>query len=379
MTTHRAVAITAIGSLEVVDLPTPAPGPDEIVVHVRYITLIPFDVYQLDMGYTLSASDYPQVIGFGSAGFVKAVGENVKDFKEGDRVATYNSFQSRNKGAQEYAVIPRWQAAKIPESVPLHEAASIPDNYVTAMFTVFGTPNLALPVPPSLVPPSSVPTRPAVDLSAPVLVYGAGSSSGQFFIQALRLAGFTDIFAVASSKHHEYLRTLGATQCFDYRSPDVVAQIRAAAASTKHGRLPIALDPIATRGSLTLLSEVLASPPALPPARLAVLLAYKDGDSVTNSPDTAMSVTPPQWLEDALAGKNIDLVPVGTFYFGKDDFSRENIMPVILPRLLAEGKLRANPVRLLEEGTLLERVKTGLDLLRNNKISGEKLVVKLKF
>ncbi|GJE93290.1 zinc-binding alcohol dehydrogenase family protein [Phanerochaete sordida] len=379
MATHRAVAITAVGSLEVVNLPTPVPGADEVLIHVRYSALIAFDGYQLDIGYMLSANDYPHVIGFGSAGFVKAVGENVKDLKEGDRVAAYNLPQSRNKSAQEYAVVPRWQVAKIPESVPLHEAASIPDNYVTAMFTVFGTPNLALPIPPSLVPPSSVPTRPSVDLSVPVLVYGAGSSAGQFFIQALRLAGFTDVFAVASSKHHEYLRTLGATQCFDYRSRDVAAQIRAAAASTKHGRLPIALDPIATRGSLTLLSEVLASPAALPPARLAVLLAYKDGDSVTNSPGTAMSLTPPRWLEDALAGKNIDLVPVGTFRFGEDGFSRENIVPVILPQLLAEGKLRANPVRLLEEGTLLERVKTGLDLLRHNKISGEKLVVELKF
>lgn len=267
----------------------------------------------------------------------------------------------------------------MPETVPLHEAASIPDNYVTAMFTVFGGPNLALPVPPSLVSPAPAPARAAVDLSASVLVWGAGSSCGQFFVQALRLAGFTDIFAVASSKHHEYLRTLGATQCFDYRSPDIVAQIRAAAASTKHGRISIALDPIAARASLTPLSEVLASPAGQPSARLAVLLPYKDGDSVTNGVDADMSLTLTPWVEATIAGKNIDLVPVGTFHFAEDDFSRENIMLTILPRLLAEGKLRANPVRLLKEGPLLERVKAGLGLLRNNKISGEKVVVELKF
>ncbi|GJE93291.1 zinc-binding alcohol dehydrogenase family protein [Phanerochaete sordida] len=379
MATHRAVAITTIGSLQIVDVPTPTPEADEVLVHVHYTALIAFDGYQHDRGFLVPAGDYPHAIGIASAGLVKAVGENVKDFKEGDRVAVFNRLLSKTKGAQEYTVVPRWNVAKVPETVPLHKAASIPDNYVTAMFTVFGTPNLALPVPPSLVSPAPVPARAAVDLSAPVLVYGAGSSSGQFFIQALRLAGFTDIFAVASSKHHEYLRTLGATQCFDYRSPDVVAQIRAAATSTKHERISIALDPIAARGSLALLSEVLASPTSLPPARLAALLPFKDGDSVTNGIDADMSLTVTPWVEGVFAGKNIDLVPVGTFHFAEDDFSRENVMLKILPRLLAEGQLRANPVRLLKEGPLLERVKAGLDLLRNNKISGEKVVVELKF
>ena len=123
----------------------------------------------------------------------------------------------------------------------------MPDNYTTAMYTVFGGPGLALPIPPSLVPPSNVPNRPAVDVSAPVLVYGAGSSSGQFFVQALSLAGFTDIFAVASSHRHEFLRSLGATQCFDYRTPDFVSHIRSTVALTKNGRFTIAMDPIATR------------------------------------------------------------------------------------------------------------------------------------
>lgn len=86
MSTHRAVAITAVGSLKVIDLPTPTPGHDEVLIHVRYATLIPFDEYQLDTGFALSEGDYPHVVGFASAGYVKAVGENVKDLKEGDRV-----------------------------------------------------------------------------------------------------------------------------------------------------------------------------------------------------------------------------------------------------------------------------------------------------
>ena len=86
MTTHRAIAITAIRSLEVIDLPTPTVEPDEVLVHVRYVALTSFDAYQLDNAYALSPTDYPHPVGIASAGFVKAVGANVKDLKTGDRV-----------------------------------------------------------------------------------------------------------------------------------------------------------------------------------------------------------------------------------------------------------------------------------------------------
>ena len=53
-------------------------------------------------------------------------------------------------------------------------------------------------------------------------------------------------------------------------------------------------------------------------------------------------------------------------------------MPKVLPELLEKGLLQPNKVRLLKSGTLQERVEEGLDLLRNNKISGEKVVVEVK-
>ena len=52
-------------------------------------------------------------------------------------------------------------------------------------------------------------------------------------------------------------------------------------------------------------------------------------------------------------------------------------MPKILPDLLAKGLIKPNCMRLLAEGTLKERAAVALDLLRHNKLSGEKLVVKM--
>lgn len=61
----------------------------------------------------------------------------------------------------------------------------------------------------------------------------------------------------------------------------------------------------------------------------------------------------------------------------QEKYAQETIMPIALPQLLKGGQLKANRIRLLDQGPLKQRVETGLDLLRNNKISGEKVVVKV--
>lgn len=61
----------------------------------------------------------------------------------------------------------------------------------------------------------------------------------------------------------------------------------------------------------------------------------------------------------------------------KDVFLKDNLMPKILPSLLESEVITPNRVRLLDQGTFKERVEVGLDLLRHNKISGEKIVVKI--
>ena len=61
----------------------------------------------------------------------------------------------------------------------------------------------------------------------------------------------------------------------------------------------------------------------------------------------------------------------------KDPVAKETFMPKVLPQLLESGIIRPNPIRLLTHGTLVERALEGLDLLRNNRVSGEKVVIEL--
>lgn len=52
-------------------------------------------------------------------------------------------------------------------------------------------------------------------------------------------------------------------------------------------------------------------------------------------------------------------------------------MPDVLPRLLASGVIQPTRMRIMDQGTVRERVEAGIDLLRKNKVSGEKVVVKI--
>ena len=52
-------------------------------------------------------------------------------------------------------------------------------------------------------------------------------------------------------------------------------------------------------------------------------------------------------------------------------------MPTVLTELLEAGLIKPSRVKLFDKGPVVDRVKEGLDLLRNNKVSGEKVVVKI--
>ncbi|KAK7224393.1 hypothetical protein V2G26_012396 [Clonostachys chloroleuca] len=65
-----------------------------------------------------------------------------------------------------------------------------------------------------------------------ILIWGGASSVGAAAIQIANTVGFNPIFTTASKHNHASLEKLGAMQCFDYRSPEVVQEIKAAVAKS---------------------------------------------------------------------------------------------------------------------------------------------------
>ncbi len=85
MSTHKALLLLEKnGEYAVRDVPTPQPGPGQLLIEVRATALNPADWKRHDIGVLIS--EYPAILGIDAAGVVKAVGEGVTNFAVGDRV-----------------------------------------------------------------------------------------------------------------------------------------------------------------------------------------------------------------------------------------------------------------------------------------------------
>ncbi|KDQ09136.1 hypothetical protein BOTBODRAFT_138161 [Botryobasidium botryosum FD-172 SS1] len=357
MSTHTAIATTALKVVKAIQVPTSDPKGDEILIKVEYAAFIAFDTYQSDQGFYVQ--DYPQTLGINAAGTVSKVGDEISDLKAGDRVVAFTYGASPQKGAQEYALVSRTATAKVPDNVSLTSAVTIPDNFVTAYWTLTSSIGFSLPhVFPATTPPA--------ESDAPILIYGSGATVGQYLIQLLALSGYKNVITTASKKHHDYLRSLGATHTFDYNAPDLQTLITEAAS----GNVKYAVDCITAEGSLAQIAKVVGKG-----SRVAYLLPVKQGNKVTGAADAEMFSEIPAANNPFAEG--VETVVTRTFEYQQNETLRQKLMPEILPGLLASGDLKPNRVRLFDTGSFEERVKAGLDVLRNNQVSGEKVVVKV--
>ncbi|KAJ6591338.1 chaperonin 10-like protein [Mycena sp. CBHHK59/15] len=353
MSTHTAIAAVAKGKLDSIEVPTAAPGEGSVRIQVAYASLIAFDTYVTDLGFYVQ--EWPSILGLNAAGTVVEVGVGVSALAVGDRVTAFSVFgQGLQRTMQESVVLPAHSCAKIPDSLDLAAAATVPDNFITAFYTLFD--QLALPVPAAFPAPAPPP-----DANTPILIYGAGATTGQYAIQLLHAAGYTNVLATASPKHHAHLRALGAARVVDYASPTLAADL---------GPVELALDAVTAEGTIARVAQVLS-----PRGAVALLLPIKAGDAVAPGPGGELFGVLPETRNPFPDTTRV--VYVRTFLFRENAYLRDNLMPTILPQLLAAGLVQPNRVRLLDQGTLLERVAEGLDLLRNNKVSGEKIIVKV--
>jgi len=137
-----------IDSLELVERPTPAPGPGEILVKIHAVSLNYRDLLMVKGAYNPKLR-FPRVPCSDGAGEVAAIGDGVTAFKPGDRVCTC-FFQNwldgpptpaAVKGAlggdidgtlAEYILLNQTGLVRIPDHLSFEEAATLPCAGVTA-------------------------------------------------------------------------------------------------------------------------------------------------------------------------------------------------------------------------------------------------------
>jgi NADPH:quinone reductase len=130
----RSVVITGPGDpsvLQVVDLPKPTPGPNQVVIRTAAATVNPTDVLLRQSGDGELAP--PWIPGMELSGTVETVGEGV-DFQPGERVLAMINARSPEGGAQaEFVLASAASVVLTPDGVSDVEAATIPMNGLTAL------------------------------------------------------------------------------------------------------------------------------------------------------------------------------------------------------------------------------------------------------
>ncbi|HUA60707.1 MAG TPA: quinone oxidoreductase [Verrucomicrobiae bacterium] len=187
------------GAMQLVEVPVPQPGPNQVLVKIAAIGVNFIDVY---FRTGLYKSELPIILGNEAAGTVEAAGEGVSGFKKGDRVAY---AMSRGSYA-EYAVVPAAVVAHVPAAVELPTAAAAMLQGMTAHYLTHST-----------YPLKSGDT---------CLVHAAAGGAGGLIVQMARSLGARVFGTVSTEEKAEIARRHGADEVILYTKEDFQAAIK---------------------------------------------------------------------------------------------------------------------------------------------------------
>jgi NADPH2:quinone reductase len=198
----KAMRVHEIGGPEVLqldDVDTPEPGPGEVRVRIEAAGLNFIDCYQREGRYPVEP---PFVPGSEAAGVVDAVGADVDDVGEGDRVA-----YAMVRGAYaEQAVVPADKVVPVPDGIDARHAGAVLLQGMTAQYLASST-----------VP---------LEQGMTALVHAAAGGTGRLLVQIAKRRGAT-VFGTASTDEKARLaREAGADEVIRYRDVDFLDEVR---------------------------------------------------------------------------------------------------------------------------------------------------------
>lgn len=197
----KAIQYSEHGPAEVmryVDLPDPIAGPGQILVKVEAASVTPFD-WKLRAGYLKShfTLPMPSVPGRDAGGKVIAVGENVSEFKVGDRAAVMAGVFAQG-GYAEMIAIDEKDAVKIPDRPSTVEAVALTNAGLSAWIAV---------------------RTAEVKSGDKVLVHAGAGAVGGLIVQLCHHLG-ADVTATCRSTNRDYVLGLGADHVVAYDQED---------------------------------------------------------------------------------------------------------------------------------------------------------------
>ena len=194
----------AFGGPEVLrleDMPTPKPGPGEVLVRIHATGVNPVETY-IRAGTYARLPELPYTPGNDGAGVVEQVGADVTEFKAGDRVYTAGSLTGTYA---EFALCRKEQVHPLPANVSFAQGAAIGTPYATAYRGLL--------------------QRAVAKPGETVLVHGASGAVGTAAVQLARADGLRVFGTAGSDQGLKLAREQGAHEVFDHRAPEHFEQI----------------------------------------------------------------------------------------------------------------------------------------------------------
>ena len=197
----RAIVAGAPDQLNWQSVTDAAPKSGEILIKVMAAGVNRADLLQ-------AAGKYPpppgasEVLGLEAAGTIAALGDGVTGWTEGQPVCALLA----GGGYAEYVAVPAGQVMPVPDGVPLHHAAGLPEVACTVWSNVVMTARLTAP-----------------EL---FLVHGGASGIGSHAIQVARALGCPVAVTAGSRNKLDLCAELGAEITIDYHNEDFVSVVR---------------------------------------------------------------------------------------------------------------------------------------------------------
>lgn len=196
----QACPITADQALVEKEVSKPAPGPRDLLVQVRAVSVNPADVKVRE----LMAPEGPyRILGFDAAGVVEAVGVDVSSFKVGDEVFYAGEFTRPGSNA-EFQLVDERIAGRKPASLGFADAAALPLTSITAWEILFDAFRL----------------KEGEGKGEALLVIGGAGGVGSILIQlAKKLTNLTVIATASRPDTKAWVEKMGADHVINHRNP----------------------------------------------------------------------------------------------------------------------------------------------------------------
>lgn len=328
----KAIVLQENREFQLENVETPKPESNQIQVKIKASGFNPIDYQMTEDGSERKLLRSP-ILGREFSGIVSEIGDQVTNFKVGDAILCGSGSMGSNGTYAEYISIPEAIAVHKPANISFEEAAAIPSAGLTALQAF---------------------NRMNASLNDSILITGAAGGVGNMFVKLLIANGYENFVVTAGNENSiESLINLGVKQkqIINYKKVEIY---KTALSLNENKKFDFVVDLVG--------NEV---------AEIAARLLKINGVYV----DVTNFSTPES--RDILFGKGATIFNISNYAYGLEkryDYYKNGLNELTL--LLKNEKLTPPKIEVI--GSLeVETVAKALNILRENKTQGRKLIMQI--